>query len=98
MLEVLYQFRRDDALGQGEAAIKATLTCLDDAVGILGTLIESISFDRHERPMLALGSIDLGLNLFLDGSHFQWGSDNLHASCSVIDEAVQRHHRQYCLG
>src|SRR5687767_3074779 len=86
--------RRDHALGEDEAAVEARLGGGDDAIGLLGMLIERHALDRAHRPGLAFGLVDLRLYFLLHRLDVLGVPDHLHAVARMLDEAVERHHRQ----
>src|SRR5262245_50920111 len=86
--------RRDHALGEDEAAIEAPLAAGDHAIGLLGMLVEGHALDRHHWPGLAFGAVDLLLHLLLHLRDLLRLAHHLHARRRIVDEAVERHHRE----
>src|SRR5262245_54290595 len=84
--------RRDHALGEDEAAIEARLRRGDDAIGLLGMLIERHALDRAHGPRLAFGAIDLRLHLALHVRDLRRLAHHFHARRRDVNEAVERHH------
>src|SRR5690348_3194906 len=90
--------RRDDALLEDEAAVEAPLAGLDHAIGLLREVVEGEALDRAHRHRLAFSGVDRPLHLGLDRRHLVRRVDDLHPERRVLDEAVERHHRQDRLG
>ena len=86
--------RRDDALLEDEAAVEAPLAGLDDAIGLLGEVVEGEALDRPHRPRLPFRRIDLLLHLGGDRQDLGRLADDFHAQRRLLDERVERHHRQ----
>src|SRR6266568_2070558 len=59
------RIRRNDAFAEGEAAIEAALAGLDDAIGLLGALVEGVALDRDHRPGFALCCVYFLLHFLL---------------------------------
>src|SRR5262249_21821874 len=69
---------RDEALFEDEAAIEPALAGLDDAVGLLGKVVEGEALDRAHRPGFALRRIDLLLHFSGDRQDLLRLADHLH--------------------
>src|ERR1044072_2348102 len=78
--------RRDHALGEDEAAVEPRLGGGDDAIGLLGALIESHALDRAHGPGLAFGLVDLRLHFILHRLDVLGIADHLHARGGMLDE------------
>src|SRR3546814_13803134 len=57
--------RRQHALGEDEAAVEPPLAAGDNEVGALGVPVEGHALDRHHRPGLAFGAVDLRLHFLI---------------------------------
>src|SRR5215510_9933169 len=86
--------RRDHALGKDEAAVEAALAAGDHAIGLLGMLVEGHALDGNHRPRLSFRPVDLLLHLLLHQGNLRRLADHLHARRRVVDEGVERHHRE----
>ena len=86
--------RRDNALLQHKAAIKPRLTGLDDAIGFLRPLIKSHALNRPHRQAFLLRAVNLALHFLLHLRDVVWRADDLPALGRMVDEAVERHHRE----
>ena len=93
-LHALPPFWRDGALLQNEAAIKPRLSGLKDAIGFFRPLIKRHAFNAGHGHAFFLGPIDLALNFLLHLGDVVGRANNFHALCRMVDEAVERHHRE----
>src|SRR6185312_8428187 len=84
----------DDTLLENKAAIEATLTRLDDAIGLLREIIESKSLDTAHGRGTALSRIDLGLNLALNRRNFVGLAHDFHPQGRRVDKRVERQYRK----
>ena len=85
---------RDGALFQNEAAIKPRLAGLKDAIGFFCPLIKRHTFNAGHRHAFFLGPVDLALHFLLHLGDVVGRANNFHALCWMVDEAVERHHRE----
>src|SRR3954463_12620397 len=92
---LLFGVRWDDALAEGEAAVETALAGLDDAIGLLGPLVESVAFDADHRPGFALGSVHRLLHFLLHRRDLIGFADDLHARRGIVDERVERIDREH---
>src|SRR5271169_3971643 len=87
--------RRNNPLLEDEAAVEASFSALNDAVGFLGEVIEGEPLDGAHRRGATLRGIDFLLNLRLHAGHLHWLTDYLHSQSWLLDERVEGQNREH---
>src|SRR3984957_11801366 len=86
--------RRDHALLEDEATVKAPFASWHNGEGALGALVESEAFDAKKRHVLARRAIDGLLHFALHWRHGVRIADYFHAASRIRDERIEWHHRK----